>query len=155
MADTGKVESFPEMLRRVLGHRLEPGVATFPDNVASFPDMFAEDGVMEMPYAPPGIRQRLEGPAAVAAHLEIVSELIRLDSMTDVVTHETRDPEVLVVEYAGHGQGVATGDRYEQRYISVIRTRDGKIAHYMDYNNPLAALRTIKGDEVVDALAVN
>jgi hypothetical protein len=49
MSDAGIVESFPAMLRRVLGAHLEPEVTTFPD-------MFAADGVLEHPYALPGLR---------------------------------------------------------------------------------------------------
>ena len=46
MSETISAESFPAMLRRVLGNRLKPDAETFPD-------MFAVDGVLEYPFAPP------------------------------------------------------------------------------------------------------
>jgi ketosteroid isomerase-like protein len=139
------VQSFSAMLRETLGERLNPGAETFVQ-------MFAEDGVMEFPYALPSPR-RLEGREALAAHLAYLARLVELLSVSDVVKHETADPEVFIVEFASSGRAVATGEPFEQRYISVIRVRDGHIVHYKDYWNPLAILRTMRGREFVESLA--
>jgi ketosteroid isomerase-like protein len=139
------VQSFSAMLRETLGERLNPGAETFVQ-------MFAEDGVMEFPYALPSPR-RLEGREALAAHLAYLARLVELLSVSDVVKHETTDPEVFIVEFASSGRAVATGEPFEQRYISVIRVRDGHIVHYKDYWNPLAILRTMRGREFVESLA--
>lgn len=144
MIDT--VQSFSAMLRETLGERLNPGAGTFVQ-------MFAEDGVMEFPYALPSPR-RLEGREALAAHLAYLARLVELLSVSDVVKHETTDPEVFIVEFASSGRAVATGEPFEQRYISVIRVRDGHIVHYKDYWNPLAILRTMRGREFVESLAL-
>src|SRR5271168_4167502 len=143
MIDT--VQSFSAMLRETLGERLNPGAGTFVQ-------MFAEDGVMEFPYALPSPK-RLEGREALAAHLAYLARLVELLSVSDVVKHETTDPEVFIVEFASSGRAVATGEPFEQRYISVIRVRDGRIVHYKDYWNPLAILRTMRGREFVESLA--
>jgi len=143
MIDT--VQSFSAMLRETLGERLNPGAE-------SFVQMFAEDGVMEFPYALPSPK-RLEGREALAAHLAYLARLVELLSVSDVVKHETADPEVFIVEFASSGRAVATGEPFEQRYISVIRVRDGRIVHYKDYWNPLAILRTMRGREFVESLA--
>ena len=143
MIDT--VQSFSAMLRETLGDRLNPGAETFVE-------MFAEDGVMEFPYALPSPR-RLEGREALAAHLAYLARLVELLSVSDVVKHETTDPEVFIVEFASSGRAVATGEPFEQRYISVIRVRDGHIVHYKDYWNPLAILRKMRGREFVESLA--
>lgn len=143
MIDT--VQSFSAMLRETLGERLDPGAGTFVQ-------MFAEDGVMEFPYALPSPR-RLEGREALAAHLAYLARLVELLSVSDVVKHATIDPEVFIVEFASSGRAVATGEPFEQRYISVIRVRDGHIVHYKDYWNPLAILRTMRGREFVESLA--
>ena len=139
------LQSFSAMLRETLGERLNPGAETFVQ-------MFAEDGVMEFPYALPSPR-RLEGREALAAHLAYLARLVELLSVSDVVKHETTDPEVFIVEFASSGRAVATGEPFEQRYISVIRVRDGHIVHYKDYWNPLAILRTMRGREFVESLA--
>ena len=139
------VQSFSAMLRQTLGERLAPGADTFVQ-------MFAEDGVMDFPYALPAPR-RVEGRQALAAHLNFLAGRIEFLSVSDVVKHETGDPEVCIIEFAGFGRSIATGEPFEQRYISVIRVRDGHIIHYRDYWNPLAVLRTMRGDAFVELLA--
>lgn len=142
---TDPVKSFSAMLRQTLGERLKPGAETFVE-------MVAEDGVMEFPFALPSPR-RVEGREALAAHIAFLASRIEFLSVSDVVKHATGDPEVFIIEFAGSGRAVATGEPFEQRYISVIRLRDGHIVHYRDYWNPIAVLRTMRGREFVESLA--
>ena len=107
---------------------------------------------MEFPFALPSPR-RVEGREALAAHIAFLASRIEFLGVSDVVKHETGDPEVFILEFAGSGRAVATGEPFEQRYISVIRLRDGQIAHYRDYWNPIAVLRTMRGREFVESLA--
>lgn len=143
---TDSVESFSTMLRKALGNRIAPDAATFLD-------MVADNGVMEFPYSPPGLPNRLDGKAAIARHLEGLGDMIAFDRMGEPTIHATTDPDVTIVEFEGFGRGVATGESYDQRYISVIRTHAGRIVHYRDYWNPLVVLRALRGSAVVDALA--
>src|SRR5271155_3260992 len=117
---TDPVKSFSTMLRQTLGEQLKPGAETFVE-------MVAEDGVMEFPFALPSPR-RVEGREALAAHIAFLAGRIEFLSVSDVVKHATGDPEVFILEFAGSGRAVATGEPFEQRYISVIRLRDGRIA---------------------------
>jgi uncharacterized protein len=143
---TDTVPSFSAMLRETLNDRLKPDAHTFVE-------MIAEDGVMEFPYAPPGFAQRFEGREAIAAHLQSLAGLLEFNNVADVVKHETTDPEVVIIEFSGFGRGLVTGEPYEQRYISVIRVRDGQISRYQDYWNPIAVFRTLRGREFVESLA--
>jgi ketosteroid isomerase-like protein len=59
---------------------------------------------------------------------------------------------VVIIEFEGFGRGVGTGEPYDQRYISVIRTNRGRIAHYRDYWNPMVVLRATRGGALIDAL---
>ena len=68
---------------------------------------------------------------------------------------EVGDPDTVVLEFFGRGEGVITGEAYEQRYISVIRLRDGRITHYKDYWNPIAVLQAVKGSEVTRNLTMD
>lgn len=101
MSETGIVETFPAMLRRVLGDRLKPDLTTFPD-------MFGADGVLEYPYALPGLKTPLVGRDAIVANFQIIRKLLRIDSVTDVVVYQTDDPQVIMIEFAGHGEGLMT-----------------------------------------------
>src|SRR5471030_1955382 len=131
------VKSFSAMLRKTLCEHLNPDAETFVQ-------MFAENGVMEFPFALPNVAQRVEGREALSVRLGFLSGLIEFNSVSDVVKHETSDPEVFIVEFAGFGKGLKTGEPFEQRYISVIRVHNGQIVHYKDYWNPVAFLRTMR-----------
>ena len=142
MPDTAAPETFAAMLRRILAHRLRSEAETFPD-------MFTEDGVQEYPFAPPGMSTPIVGRDAIAANLARIRKLFRIDGVIDAVEIETTDPNLIVIEFSGFGEGLLTKEPYDQRYISVIRMRDGYIANYRDYWNPIALVRTIKGREAV------
>ena len=148
MSETNAAESFPAMLRRVLGRRLRPDAETFPD-------MFTADGVLEYPYAPAGLNTLVAGREAIIANFQRIRKLLRIDGVTDVSEIEVTDPNVVVLEFSGRGEGLITGETYDQRYISVIRMRDGNIVHYKDYWNPIAFLRAVKGSETTRVLTID
>ena len=147
MSATESVESFPAMLRRVLGHRLRPDAETFPD-------MFAADGVLEYPYAPPGLNTPIAGRNAIVANFQRLRKLLRVDAVTGVSEIAVSDPDMIVLEFSGRGEGVITKEAYDQRYISVIRMRDGNIVHYKDYWNPIALVRAVKGAKATKAFTI-
>jgi len=132
------------VMKDALGDRIDPAAE-------SFVDMMAEDFVMEFPFARPGMQTRIEGRTAVLAYLMTVGQGVSVDSVSNVVVHDTTDPDVVILEFDGHGRAVKTGEPYEQRYISVIRTRGGRIVHYKDYWNPIQGLKAQRGSAVVDA----
>jgi ketosteroid isomerase-like protein len=143
--DEAALGGFAAMLREALGDRLDPAAS-------SFVQMMAEDAVMEFPYAPPGGPRRLEGRAAMTAHLRGLAGVIEIHRMRDLVVHRTLDPDTRILEFGCEGRGVQTGRPYDQRYISVITLRAGRIARYVDYWNPLVVLETIGGVAAISAI---
>ena len=136
------------VMRDALGDRVDPAAE-------SFVEMMAEDFVMEFPFARPGMQTRIEGRTAVLTYLMTVGQGISVDSVSNVVVHDTTDPDVVIVEFDGHGRSLKTDEPYEQRYISVIRTRDGRIVHYKDYWNPIQGLKAQIGSAAVDAFILD
>lgn len=134
-----KFEGLSDILRVGLGSRLN-------EDAESFLDMMAEDCVFVFPYAPPGFISRLEGRDALERYLMVLPDLIRIDEFFDLHANEMADPNKVVLEFRGRGQG-RTGAPYDQKWISVIETRDGKIVHYSDYWNPQIVLAAA-GDAV-------
>jgi len=51
--------------------------------------------------------------------------------VSDVVVHETTDPEVVVAEYRTRGPGFTAAN------VQVVRVRDGLITHSRDYHDHL------------------
>ena len=122
--------TFSAALRGALGARLSAGAETFLD-------MVSDDIVMEFPYAPPGSPTRVEGRDALSDYLDAVARMVMIDAMQIERVHVAEAPGAVVVEFTGTGRSQA-GAAYEQRYISVIDLRDGRIVRYRDYWNPLA-----------------
>ncbi|QRN97628.1 nuclear transport factor 2 family protein [Archangium violaceum] len=112
-----------------------------------FADMWAEDGSMEFPYSPEGLPQRLDGKAAIREHLRRFPEMLHIDRFSEPVFHPSQDGRVLIAEFSCEGRAVATGKPYNQKYISVVEFRDGRIVKYRDYWNPLIALRALDPKE--------
>ncbi len=108
-----------------------------------FVDMWAEDGSIEFPYSPQGFPQRLDSKAAIREYMRRFPEMLRIDRLSEPVFHQSQDARVLVAEFSCEGQAVATGKPYNQKYISVVEFRDGRIVKYRDYWNPLIMLRAM------------
>lgn len=113
--------------------------------MAGFVALFADDAVLEFPFAPPGQPSRVTGHAEIHNYLINYPDLLDVHEIRDVVVHETGDPEVIVVEFVASGLVVATGRPYELRYIAVLTIRDGHLVRYRDYWNPLAAQELLGG----------
>jgi ketosteroid isomerase-like protein len=114
-------------------------------DMAAFAALWAEDGVLEFPFAQPGSPQRLDGRAAVQEYLRGYPDLLDVQEMPELVVHRTVDPEVVVVEFTVNGVVVPTAKPYVMRYIAVITVRGGEIRHYRDYWSPAAAADVMSG----------
>lgn len=132
-----KFDSFSGLLRGALGDRLDAG----PEMV----DLFCEDVVFEFPYAPEGLPCRLEGLSALADHLTRLGPMLELREFTLHAVHPAG--ETVIFEFSCRGEGAATGLPYDQDYISVVTLREGRIARYRDYWNPLIVLHALGGAE--------
>jgi len=120
------------------------------NDMAGFAGLWAEDGVLEFPFAEEGFPRRVEGRAAVQEYLRDYPDLLTVKGIPEQVVHQTTDPEVAVVEFTASGVVVATGTPYEMRYIAVITVRDGEIQHYRDYWSPAAAATIMGGTQALN-----
>ncbi|MFH8770299.1 MULTISPECIES: nuclear transport factor 2 family protein [unclassified Streptomyces] len=107
-------------------------------DIPAWVGLWAEDGVMEFPFAPPGWPARLEGREAVAAYMRDYPDHIDLHGFPDLRIHRTTRPETIVVEMRGVGRLVGTGSPFDMTYIAVVSVQDGRFTSYRDYWNPLA-----------------
>ncbi|AUG75227.1 phenazine biosynthesis protein PhzA/PhzB [Kitasatospora sp. MMS16-BH015] len=111
-------------------------------SIPAWVDLWAADGVMEFPFAPPGWPRRLEGREAVAAYMRDYPDHIDLHGFPELRILDTTEAGTIVVEMRAVGRLVRTGDPFELDYIAVVTVRDGRFTSYRDYWNPLAAQET-------------
>jgi ketosteroid isomerase-like protein len=119
-----------------------------------FADLFAEDGVLRFPFAPPGMPREIRGREAIRASRAAEADrrsLLAMDGV-DLLVRETDDPEVIVTEIEHYGHSHALNRPYRFRALGVIRVRGGEIVSYDDYMDPIA-MAALLG--LTDALAAS
>src|SRR6185437_13988145 len=120
-----------------------------------FADLFAEDGVLRFPFAPPGMPRELRGRETIRASRATEAgrrSLLAMDGV-DLIVRETDDPEVVVTEIEHYGHSHALDGPYRFRALAVVRVRDGEIVSYDDYMDPVAMAALLgRTDELAAAL---
>jgi ketosteroid isomerase-like protein len=113
----------------------------------SFSDLYAGDGVHEMPFAPPGVPRRIEGKENIRAFLGRAagSAPMTFKEFRNVRIHDTTDPETIICEYDLHGVVTKTGEPFVFGYILLVTVRDGEIALVRDYMDTLAMTDALGG----------
>jgi hypothetical protein len=108
--------------------------------------LFAEDAVVEFPYARSlGLPERLEGLEAIRRYFVETPKHFRGLVFTNVRPYLTTDPEVALAEVHGSATIAVTGRQYEQDYFMLVKARDGRIALYREYWNPILGLEAFGG----------
>ncbi len=114
-------------------------------------DLWADDGVLEFPFAPPGRRARYVGKADILAYMKAVAERmagrIKVDGMEYFHMHPMQNPATACLEMGLKGRVVQSGAPYHQKYISIVETRNGKISLFKEYWNPLVSMDANGGRE--------
>ncbi|MFE1014798.1 nuclear transport factor 2 family protein [Streptomyces sp. NPDC058794] len=109
-------------------------------DIAAWTGLWADDGVMEFPFAPEGWPGRLEGKEAIGAYMRGYPDHIDLRDFPELRIHRTVEPKTLVVEMRGVGRLVRTDAPFDMTYIAVVTVEGGRFTSYRDYWNPLAVL---------------
>jgi ketosteroid isomerase-like protein len=104
-----------------------------------FFDIVADNIVYEVLYEVAGWPRVIRGRADLMAQFRGYCDNIELQSADELIVHRTDDGRVVVIEYEVHGTILATGVKYHNRFCSVIKIENRKIAHWRDYMDSLAA----------------
>jgi uncharacterized protein len=90
-----------------------------------------------------GWPQTLRGRDALMALYAGYGHTIVLHGADELVVHRAQDPRVVIIEYNVHGQTVATGSSYDNRFISVVTIEGRKIVQWRDYMDSLVAMTAL------------
>jgi ketosteroid isomerase-like protein len=104
-----------------------------------FFDIITDDVVYEVLYDVAGWPRMILGHTDLMAQFRSYCDNIELQSADKLITHKTDDGRVVVIEYEVHGTILATGVKYNNRFCSIIKVENRKIAHWRDYMDSLAA----------------
>ena len=106
-------------------------------DIDGYADLFAPDGVIETPFAPPGAPSRLEGREAIREYSRhVMASPLRLEDVEVAELYQTQDPEVVITEMRARGTVTTTGRPFTTTSVQIIRIRDGHILHSRDFADP-------------------
>jgi ketosteroid isomerase-like protein len=110
-------------------------------DVQGMGDVLAENIVFEMPFALPGLPDRVEGKGTVVEFLEqfLGKErgLFTGWDLHNIRIHPGADPDLFFAELDGQGVVAQSGYQYRQKYIILFRVSNGRISHWREYLNPI------------------
>jgi len=109
-------------------------------------EAFAEDAVFESRYHFPNWPVTIRGRANLMTSLAGYGKSIELHSGDALVVHRCEDSRVVILEYEVHGKILSSGAPYDNRFISIITIESGKIVHWRDYMDSLAAWTALNRD---------
>ncbi len=107
------------------------------EDIDGFADLFAPDGVIEAPFAPPGAPSRLEGREAIREYSRhVMASPLRLEDFEVAELYQTQDPEIVITEMRAKGTVTTTGRPFTTTSVQIIRIREGHILHSRDFADP-------------------
>jgi ketosteroid isomerase-like protein len=104
-----------------------------------FFDIITDDVVYEVLYEVPGWPRVINGRSDLMTAFRGYVENIALQSADKLIVHKTDDGRVVVIEYEVHGGTLTSGVKYNNRFCSIIKIKNRKVAHWRDYMDSLAA----------------
>ncbi|MDF3831453.1 nuclear transport factor 2 family protein [Cupriavidus basilensis] len=104
-----------------------------------FFDVVTDNTVYEVLYDVPGWPRVIRGRTDLMTAFRGYVDNIALQSADQLVVHQTEGGRVVVIEYGVHGIILATDVKYDNRFCSIIRIENRKVAHWRDYMDSLAA----------------
>jgi len=100
--------------------------------------LFGDDAVIEFPYsAKLGLPTEFRGKDAIAAHINRMVSAMHGLEISQVVIYPAADPSLAFAEF--HAEALVGPGKhpYSQDYIAYAQVKDGKIARYREYWDPI------------------
>jgi uncharacterized protein len=101
-------------------------------------DLLLDDVVVEYVISVPGYPSRVKGRQSVIDLYSGYDDYMTVHSADNLRVYRDPEASVAVLEYEVHGESVLTGRPYNNRFASIITVKDGKVAHWRDYLDPIA-----------------
>jgi ketosteroid isomerase-like protein len=106
---------------------------------------FADDAVMELPFAPGRMPRKYEGIDEIRGFVTFVRDAFSWFSMVVDAVHETRDPRLVIVEHHSDAVVADNGRPYRNCYATFVRFDDaGQIAQWREYYDAGEVVRAFR-----------
>lgn len=118
-------------------HIIREGLKGFVDGEDYF-DLLADDVVFEYVISVPGYPKRVEGRQNIVDLYSDYDSFLAVRGADNLRVYRDTVASVAILEYEVHGESVQTGNPYDNRFVSIITIRDGKVTRWRDYLDPVA-----------------
>jgi ketosteroid isomerase-like protein len=95
-----------------------------------------DDFVFELPYGPASMPRRFDGAEPWIQMSLTTFGMFRSFRLELDEVHDCLDPDELIAEYHSAAVVAHNGNDYRNRYIGVLRFRDGRICAWREFHNP-------------------
>jgi uncharacterized protein len=124
---------------------LEQHIGTLALDNAQWKSLIADDIVWELPFASTiGHPEKLEGRAAVEAHLDWFLKAVKDFHFYDLRIFPGADPQSAVAEVKAEGIINDTGRVYRQTYVVFLKASHGRISVLREYFDPVHAAHALE-----------
>ncbi len=114
-------------------------------SITNWMEIWAENAIVEFPYAPAQYPKRLEGKNAIYEYYKAATALFEVQREKPLVMYPSSDPLIAVFEVSMDFRILSTGKDYRQDYICVVKIRDdGRIVLYREYWDPVRVLEAFQ-----------
>jgi ketosteroid isomerase-like protein len=121
-------------------HIIREGLRGFADGEDYF-DLLADDVVFEYVISVPGYPKRVEGRQDIVDLYSDYDSFLAVRGADNLRIYQDTVASVVILEYEVHGESVQTGNPYDNRFVSIITIRDGKVTRWRDYLDPVAVFK--------------
>jgi uncharacterized protein len=104
-------------------------------------EILTDDVVVRLPFAPDPVPKVTEGKEAVLALYGGFPHLVGPLGFHDLVISPLEAEGEFVAEYRSDTTMLSTGEPYRNSYISTFTVRDGKLAAFAEFFDPLVFLQ--------------
>ena len=109
--------------------------------------LFADDAVMELPFAPGKMDRSHVGKAAIADFQHFARDTFSEFSMTVDAVHETGDPNVVIAEHRSVAVVAENGRPYCNHYVTFFTfDDDGRITSWREFYDAGVVVRAFRPD---------
>jgi uncharacterized protein len=105
--------------------------------------LWNENGVLEFPFRLSIYPEKVTGKNEIREYIRHFPDYLEV-VFSAPSFYDTEDPSLVIAEFEAKGKMKTTGNPYNQRYISVVKTSGGKIDFYRDFWDPVV-LQTALG----------
>ncbi len=118
------------ILKAEPGERLGPGAD-------DCPDMFAEEGLLECPFAPRGALRRLSGRQAIGGCCERLAAVQGSGGMVLTASYPVEDGHHALLEHEGMVGNERDDGTYRQLHLAMVQVGDGRVTLFREYRDTL------------------